>query len=140
RVASSNGASGGAIAKARSLYLGWSPDGATLVTHEDGDISRVPTARVNTVAARGGATRDLAVRPNSFRAPIYTPDGRTVLIGGPSDNGRTSVLAVPVGGGPTRTVIETEGPPSFLLSPRGDRVAVTSEGVLPGGLRTDIDI
>jgi Tol biopolymer transport system component len=93
------------------------------------------------VSVRGGAAaRDLPVRPNGFRTPAYADAGRTLVVGAPAPSGAPAVLALPLDGGAPRTLIETAGTPEFVLSPRGDRVAVTNEGPLGGGLSFGLDV
>jgi Tol biopolymer transport system component len=141
RVAPVDGPAGAVVASGRSLYLGWAPDGGALAAHLDGDADQTSGARVSTVPIRGGATaRDLPVRPNGFRTPAYADAGRSVVVGGTAPSGAPAVLALPLDGGAPRTLLETAGTPNFVLSPSGDRVAVTNEAMGGGGLQTGLDL
>jgi Tol biopolymer transport system component len=141
RVAPVDGSAGGVVASGRSLYLGWSPDGGALAAHLDGDADEVSGARVSTLPVRGAtAARDLPVRPNGFRTPAYADAGNSVVVGGPAPSGAPAVLALPLDGGAPRTLLETASTPTFVLSPRGDRVAITNEAPIGGGLQVGLDL
>jgi TolB protein len=140
RVAPADGAAGDVVASGRSLYLGWSPDGAALAAHLDGDADLAPAARVSTLPVRGGTARDLPVRPNGFRTPAYADAGRSLVVGGAAASGAPAVLSLPLDGGAPRTLLETAATPTFVLSPRGDRVAVTNESPLGSGLQIGLDV
>ncbi|HEY3110129.1 MAG TPA: hypothetical protein VGL23_15300 [Chloroflexota bacterium] len=141
RVAPVDGSAGGVVASGRSLYLGWAPDGAALAAHLDGDADQASGARVSTLSVRGGAAaRDLPVRPNGFRTPAYADAGHSVVVGGPAPSGSPAVLALPLDGSTPRTLLETASTPTFVLSPRGDRVAVTNEAPTGGGLQVGLDL
>jgi Tol biopolymer transport system component len=140
RIAPADGPAGDVVASGRTLYLGWAPDGAALAAHLDGDADRADSARVSTLPVRGGTSRDLTVRPNGFRTPVYSEGGRALLVGGAAPSGSAAVLSLPVDGGAARTILETAGTPSFVLSPGGDRLAVTNEGSFGPGLQTGVDL
>jgi Tol biopolymer transport system component len=64
----------------------------------------------------------------SAREPIWTPDGRGILIAEPHGNGTSSIVRIPVDGAPP--VIVAANIPrlqSFDLSPDGHRLAFSTD-------------
>jgi len=70
------------------LFPSWSRDGRTIVFvgWTDGGLGRI-----RTVAAAGGAARDVTAQPGHYARPRFSPDGRTIVF----EKGRGGVLTSP---------------------------------------------
>jgi dipeptidyl aminopeptidase/acylaminoacyl peptidase len=143
-VRRADGAEGRRLLVGDPLYLAWRPDGRALIAHVDGDAGDDPAARVLLLPVDGAPTSRLPAAPNAFRAPAVTRDGRTTLVGAPGPDGRGGVVALAAADGSARTLLDGGWAPAFVLSPRGDRVAVGRQvegapGVLDGVEVVDLD-
>lgn len=95
-------------------YPALSPDGGTIVFSYRGDLWRVPAA--------GGTAVPLTSHPAHDIAPVWTPDGRTVVFA--SDRyGNYDLFAVPVAGGePRRLTFHRANETPFAVTPDGRQV------------------
>ena len=123
-----------------SLYFAWSADSRRLATHVDGAIQAEQTAALSLLPADGSPPTALAARPSSFRSPAFAPDGSSVIAGGTTADAHHALQASPVDGGPPRTLLRLDNPPEFVVSPRGDRLAVARESELMPGSLYDLDV
>jgi TolB protein len=111
------------------LYFAWSPEATTLVAHVGGDGSGGRATGLYEIPIDGGASGefDIGLGPSQYRAPAISRDGRTVVVAGGStvNLGADVVVALQADVKEPRRLIEVDGPATFVLSPRGDRVAVS---------------
>ena len=111
------------------LYFAWSPEATTLVAHVGGDGSGGRATGLYEVPIDGGESGEfnIGLGPSQYRAPAVSRDGRTVVVAGSStvNLGADVVVALQADVAEPRRLIETDGPAAFVLSPRGDRVAVS---------------
>jgi Tol biopolymer transport system component len=127
RVRKADGTAGSAepLAVGESVYVAWAPAGRALAVHVDGDAQQSRQAGLLVVPSEGGRPRRLPFEPGGFRAPVYTADGRSVLAAGAARGARSAGLAaVPIDGRRPSVLLDGAAPPSFVLSPAGDRLAV----------------
>ncbi|MEX2272464.1 MAG: protein kinase [Vicinamibacterales bacterium] len=106
----------------------FSPDGGTLVFASD----RAGVSTLYRVATTGAGGDTLLYRhPKGGVFPVdWSRDGRYVLAQVDTDTGRpTTLLSVPVDGGPPVTLIENDQASVMMarLSPEGDRIAFISD-------------
>lgn len=79
----------------------WSPDGALVAYHTvDGEIGR-ERLRVHLVGAAGSGDRVLSTSPpiNQEAWPVWSPDGRSIVVQRWTTNGDSRVAVLPVAGG-----------------------------------------
>ena len=121
-----NAAAPRTLLAAYPIYFAWSPESTTLVAHVGGDGSRGGTVGLFEIPIDGGASGEfnLGLEPSQYRAPAVSRDGRTVVTAG-GNRGGDVVVALQAGVPEPRALIELDGPAAFVLSPRGDRLAVS---------------
>jgi TolB protein len=130
-VRAADGSGGHQLAAGNPLYLAWAPDGRALAVHLNGDVSSNPEAGVFIVPVEGGSGRTMPLAPTGFRAPAYTPDGHTLVTAGSGPDGRDVVVAFGDDGAP-RPLAALDGAPAFVLSPTGDRLALSRHAPVQG--------
>ena len=104
------------LARGQPFYFSWSPTGGRLVTHVAG--SRLDTLTVEGVAQR------LEPRTGEFQAPVWTPDGITVIYATSAHH----VVARDVATGSERVIADVDGSAFVVLSPDGNRIAFHARG------------
>lgn len=141
RIAPIDGRPARGLDSGETVYFAWSPDSRTVATHVDGDRLSAPSARLSLhpLEADGVSTQHLPLAPTGFRAPAYSPDGQTLVVGARSDDGRTALVAWRADV-PHYSLVEGLDRPSFVVSPRGDRVALAGESAEFGGVRDGITL
>jgi Tol biopolymer transport system component/C-terminal processing protease CtpA/Prc len=99
-------------------YPAISPDGAQICFEYEADLWIVPSA--------GGDARQLTIHEACDRAPVWSPDGKTIAFA--SDRfGNFDVFTVPAKGGPaTRLTFHSAGDRPASFTPDGKSVLFTS--------------
>lgn len=131
-------------------YWAWAPDSHSLLIHAGGSAED----RLSLLHLAGGVTEQgLSVKPTSFRAPAYSPDGTQLLVAGETPEGHAGLLLMDANGNLLKTLAEyQETSIAFVWSPDGKRVAYLDgqntelgfEGRLvvvdPSGKRTPVEL
>lgn len=113
------------------LYPSWSRDGRSIVFVEWSDAK---LGRIRTVAAGGGAAKDVTTQPGLYARPQFSPDGRTIVFEKAAGGGLTApgwsndpgVYRVAATGGMPELVARGMARPQFGAS--SDRLFMTSPG------------
>ncbi len=99
-------------------YWAWAPDSQSLLIHANNN--RLSILRLADRVTEQG----LNIRPETFRAPAYAPDGTQLLLAGTSPTGQSALLLADASGNPLKTLTEyTTTSIAFVWSPDGQRVA-----------------
>ena len=112
------------------LFPSWSRDGRRIV-FVDWTDDRL--GRIRTVAAGGGAARDVTAQPGHYACPRFSPDGRTIVFERTGDGGLTSpnwtqdagVYRIAATGGDAVRVARGMASPQFGRS--GDRIFMLAD-------------
>ncbi|WP_372587569.1 MULTISPECIES: amidohydrolase family protein [Sphingomonas] len=107
------------------LWPSWSRDGKSIVFVGWSDAK---LGAIRTVAATGGAARDVTARPGHYARPKFSPDGKTIVFESGRGGGLTSdqwsenpgVYRVAATGGATTRIVDNGAVPQFGAS--NDRV------------------
>jgi imidazolonepropionase-like amidohydrolase/Tol biopolymer transport system component len=100
------------------LFPSWSRDGRTIVYVGWTDLG---LGRIRTVAAAGGAVRDVTSQPGHYARPHFSPDGRTIVFERGTGGGLTSplwsenpgVYRIPAAGGAAVRVARDGAEPQY---------------------------
>ena len=111
--------------EAFELFPSWSRDGRTVVFVGWTDAG---LGHVRTVAAAGGAARDVTAEPGHYASPRFSPDGRTIVferrragpLTSPAWSQDPGVYRIAAAGGPAVRVARGASEPQFAAD--GDRV------------------
>jgi len=101
-------------------YWDWSPDGQSLLAHVGGSAAVSPgEARVTRFAAVPGSGQSLALRPLTFQAPAYEPQGWRSLVAAGAPDGSSGLLLLDRQGSPLGQVAQVGQTVAFDWSPSG---------------------
>ena len=113
------------------FYWDWSPDGRAIVIHTGGAATSNPEARLGilSINERSHLT-ELDLRPAFFQAPVWSPDGASLVLA-IEQGGETALLLSDLDGKRTQALKTIAGPVTFAVSPDGKQLAYA----FPGGAR-----
>jgi TolB protein len=117
-----------AIGSGTPLFWAWSPDNSSIVVHSGGAVSSRPDAKISLhPVGRAEYGTDLGMRPSSFQAPTYSPDGDEMLLAVETEGEPLETLVLADDRGMLkREITEVKGPVAFGWSPDGGKIAFIS--------------
>jgi dipeptidyl aminopeptidase/acylaminoacyl peptidase len=108
-----------------AMYPAWSPDGRSIAF-----IDRAVGSSIRIVPAGGGSSRRLWAGSLHLTRLSWSPDGRWIVTGARTRDGRHSVVAVPAAGGEPTTLIDDALSPTWLSDRRIAFLRGSGAGVL----------
>jgi Tol biopolymer transport system component len=131
QVADAAGGKSQFIGTGQPFYWDWSPDNQAIFVHIGGATANNPDARV-AIYELGGALqkKELALKPGSFQAPAWSPDGKELLLASDNGAGGEELVLASRAGDVKQVLAQMPGPVAFAWSPNGARIAyaTTPEG------------
>lgn len=119
------------VASGQPLYSSWSPDGRSLLIHSGGNFFRNQIGRLLVAPTTPeGSVETVAVDPNDFRAPAWSPLGAFQIVAGDNGIGNDALFLRELDGS-LRRFADIEGQPAVVWSPRGDRLAWSTTALIP---------
>jgi len=111
-------------------YWSWSPDSQSILAHVGDNTPGFPSHLSVLQLTENVTEEGLAIKPTSFKAPAYSPDGRQVLVAGETASGNPALLLanVEAAGQEPKTITEYTGNIAFTWSPDGKRIAYIASG------------
>lgn len=101
-------------------YWSWSPDGQSLLVHAGAATEgRLSFLNVNGEVVEEG----LSLRPTTFQAPAWSPDGSQLLLAAETDDGSPALMLTDPHGSVKSILKLLDGSAAFGWSPDGKRVA-----------------
>ncbi len=127
------------IDRGQPYYWTWFPDSGGVLSHVGGSVDFNPNGAHLRLVRLGEMTSvELAISPLNFQAPVFTPDGKRILVVGRQDSGNSGLYLLSRKGDVLVKLGEVEGRVAFDFSPSGRYLAVVSgpevEGVHLGDL------
>lgn len=101
------------------FYWTWAPDSQSVLVHVGSQDGRLSLLQLGETVTEHG----LGIRPTSFRAPAYSPDGSHVLVAGEDAAGNPALLLADASGANQQTIVEYAGNIAFAWSPDGKQIA-----------------
>jgi TolB protein len=103
-------------------YWSWSPDGSTLLAHAGGTSNSEGRLALLQLGPQV-VEYNLDIRPATFKAPAFSPDGSRVLVAGETEAGKPAIMLAGALGESPQPLAEYSGSVAFAWSPDGKRVA-----------------
>lgn len=129
-VAAADGSDSQLVGFGQPYYWDWSPDSQVIVTHTGGTAAIDPRARMVFHPMDGsGEHTELDLRPGSFLAPDWSPDGDQLALGVLNEAGVSELVLTGPDGASKRVLAQIGGQVAFAWSPDGQRLAYTSAGM-----------
>jgi TolB protein len=112
------------LEKGQPFYWDWSPDDQRIFIHTGGVASLRPDARLSFLNLNEQVNEQkLDLRPASFQAPAWSPDGSELLLAAQVDGEQDALLLIDNQGTVERTLVKTHGAIAFAWSPDGSKFA-----------------
>lgn len=117
-----SGESGRVLDAASPLYWSWAPDSSQILLHAGGNAADARLSRL--VLGEELIEEVLPYQPLLFQSPQWSPDGRSLLFAGRTEEGEEGLLLLNENG-EIRTLLETaeDQPVGFSWSPDSKRIA-----------------
>ena len=104
------------------FYWSWAPDSHSVLVHIGAQDSHLSLLQLGETVTENS----LDIKPASFRAPAYSPDGSHMLVAGEGAEGKPALLLADTTGGDLQTITEYVGNIAFAWSPDSTRIAYTT--------------
>ncbi len=132
-VAAADGSRNQLVGVGQPYYYDWSPDSRVIVTHTGGTAAIDPRARMVFHQMDGsGSHAELELRPGSFLAPAWSPDGTQLALGVLNDGGVSELVLTGPDGASKRVLEKTGGQVAFAWSPTPPPGWAASRASFPG--------
>jgi Tol biopolymer transport system component len=114
--------------RGQPYYWAWSADGRSLLAHAGGSAAASPVeARVTRFDEVPGDGRPLALRPLSFQAPAFAPEGQRALVAASVVGGDSGLLLLDPEGRPLERVAQVGRTVAFAWAPSGSWAAFVEQ-------------
>jgi TolB protein len=112
------------ISSGQPYYWDWSPDSHTLIVHIGGARSENSDALLAFVSLDDlNAKQELDLKPASFYAPAWSPNGDLVAVASQNDAGEDELTLAGQDGKVKQELVKLSGPVAFGWSPKGGALA-----------------
>ena len=112
------------VGSGQPYYWDWSPDNHTLIVHIGGASSANPDARLAFIGLDGSShEQKLDLKPGSFEAPAWSPDGDVLALATQNDAGFEELILAGQDGKVKQVLASLSGPVTFAWSPMGVHLA-----------------
>ncbi len=135
-LAAADGSGSQLVATGQPFYWDWSPVENEIFIHTGGSVAVNPDAKLAYLALDGTpSSQDVDLRPGSFQAPAWSPDGRFIALAAEMDDGSDLVL-LERESGEQQTIATSRGLTAFSWSPDGSSLAYS----IPASDRLERDL
>lgn len=111
------------LGSGQPFYWAWAPDNLSILIHTGGAARNQPEAQLTFLDLEGNGQDRLELRPGTFQAPAWSPQGDRLLLVIEGQSGEDRLLMIDPAGVVLGELLSVSGMVAFDWSPDGSRVA-----------------